>query len=171
VQRLLAQNGGKAGAAGDTLKKLHILFRFAIDLGWCHSDPTHAIPRPAGSTRRAWSAEEVDAFETRWPIGTRQRLAFELLRGTGLRGHQIVGLTASDLARLPIAPALPLARRAATAGSSTSGHYALETTYGRPFSAAGFGKVMAHAISAAGLPSHCVSDGLRWSRTRAGPTR
>ena len=37
-----------------------------------------------------WSQEELDRFEARWPLGTRERLAFDLLLYTGLRRSDAV---------------------------------------------------------------------------------
>src|SRR5262249_12569701 len=37
----------------------------------------------------------------------------------------------------------------------------LTTVFGKPFSVAGFGNMMADAIKAAGLPDRCVPHGLR----------
>jgi len=166
IRRLLMHKADKASAAADALKKLRILFRFAINLGWCREDPTIGFTPPACTTRYAWSTGEIAAFEARWPVGTRERLAFDLLRHDGLRGHQIIVLTISDLAQRSIPPALPLTRRVPGARSYAAIPCALATTRGRPFSAAGFGKFLARAIADAGLPPRCVSDSIRRSRSR-----
>ena len=39
-----------------------------------------------------WTDDEVARFEARWPIGTRERLAFDLLLYTGLRRGDAVRL-------------------------------------------------------------------------------
>jgi integrase len=63
------------------------LFRWTLESGFATSDPTEGIK---GSTPRTegfhpWSEEEIECFEARWPIGTRERLALAILLYTGLR--------------------------------------------------------------------------------------
>jgi hypothetical protein len=52
-------------------------------------DPTSGIKllRGANDDRgfHTWSQEELGRFETRWPLGTPQRLAYDVLLYTGLR--------------------------------------------------------------------------------------
>jgi hypothetical protein len=36
------------------------------------------IKRPKTQEIRSWSDGEIEAYENRWPIGTKQRLAFAL---------------------------------------------------------------------------------------------
>ncbi|MFL9827965.1 tyrosine-type recombinase/integrase [Rhodoplanes sp. SY1] len=64
------------------------LFRWAVDADFCKDDPTADV-RPPKAKRSdgfpVWEPEDVAKFEARWPIGTRARLAFDLLRYTGLR--------------------------------------------------------------------------------------
>ncbi|WP_245431124.1 tyrosine-type recombinase/integrase [Rhodoplanes roseus] len=64
------------------------LFRWAVDADLCKDDPTADV-RPPKAKRSdgfpVWEPEDVAKFESRWPIGTRARLAFDLLRYTGLR--------------------------------------------------------------------------------------
>jgi hypothetical protein len=72
------------GAARDTLKKLRILIKLAIDKGWLKHDPSAGITRPKGGEIRAWTAAELAAFEKRWPLGTKQRTAFALILNMGV---------------------------------------------------------------------------------------
>jgi integrase len=44
-----------------------------------------------------WTADELAAFETRWPIGSTPRLAFALLLYTGQRRSDVVGMAWSDV--------------------------------------------------------------------------
>lgn len=63
----------RPGAALDTLKKLRILIKHAIDKDWLKYDPSVGIKRPKGNEIRAWTDAELMAFERRWLIGTKQR--------------------------------------------------------------------------------------------------
>jgi integrase len=53
------------------------------------TDPTVGIKKLVGRNDadgfHTWTQEELDRFEARWPVGTRERLAFDLLLYTGLR--------------------------------------------------------------------------------------
>ena len=163
MKHLTARITTGPAAQADALKKLRILLRFAVDLGWCASDPSNGLRPPDTRRRAAWSAGEIAAFEARWSTGTRQRLAFDLLRHAGLRGHQIVTTVNLDLARWNIQPAEPikLRRRRLSIDADPAMAFALTTARGRPFSAAGLGKFMARAIADAELPARCVADNLR----------
>ena len=111
VRRFLNTRISTPSGREDVLKKLRVLFRAAIDLGWCTHDPTDGLHFQIGSHRVGWSTDELAAFEAHWPVGTRERLAFDLLRRSGLRGHRIVTFTVADLAQwnLPTRPPKPSA--------------------------------------------------------------
>ena len=53
------------------------------------ADPTKGVKLLAGANDAdgfyVWTQQELDRFEARWPVGTRERLAFDLLLYTGLR--------------------------------------------------------------------------------------
>jgi integrase len=165
-----------SGAANDLLKKLRILTRFAIERGARRDDPTLAIHRyPAGNGHHCWTEGEIAAFERRWPVGTRERLAFSLLLCTAQRRSDVVRMGWDQLADgrltvrqrktgaellIPVHPELKAALTAA--GEPTF----LVTSFGKPFTAAGFGNWMSARIAEAGLPDRCVTHGLRKAAAR-----
>ena len=67
------------------------LFQWALAGEFVSADPTVGVKLPrAPKAQRdrgfaAWSDDDVAAFEARWPLGTTQRLAFDILRYTGMR--------------------------------------------------------------------------------------
>src|SRR6516165_7002327 len=63
------------------LKVLRPLIRFAISLGWHTEDPTHELRATVkrGPGFRPWGEDQISAFRAYHQIGTRARLAFELL--------------------------------------------------------------------------------------------
>jgi integrase len=64
------------------------LFRWAADAKMIRVDPTISVenpPRRKGVGFRAWTEDDVVAFERRWPPGTRQRVWLHVLLYTGLR--------------------------------------------------------------------------------------
>lgn len=133
IRHLIGARSGPA-SANDALKKVRLLMRFAVELGWRTDDPTIGLAAKATGTAHAWTGDEIRQFEARWPIGTRERSVFTRMLRDGMR--------ACDIA-------------AASEGSP------MLTCHGRRFSAAGLGHSMARAIAEAGLPQRCIPRGLR----------
>ena len=123
-----------------------------------------------------WTEEEIEKFQAHWPVGTRQRLALELMLLTAQRGGDIrllgpqhrkggalvlvQGKTRAPL-KLAIVPAL-----AAVLDATPTGHLAyIVTERQEPFSPRGFGQWFAKACDSAGLP-HCRAHGLRKAAAR-----
>jgi integrase len=175
IQAMLAakmQSGGPE-AANNRLRILRLLVKCAIDLGWRDDNPTLGIKKMASTTGgfHSWTEDEIAAYETHWPIGTRARLAFALLlftaqrRGDAIRmGRQHVrngvievkqSKTGAELA-IPLHPDLVTVLDAAPREHLTF----LTTAAGKPFSAAGFGNWFRECCDAAGLPQ-CTAHGLR----------
>ena len=77
------------------------LFRWAHKAKFVKTDPTAGVgnpPRKTGEGFIPWTEEHAAAYETRWPIGTHQRVWLDVLLYTGLRrgdavrvGRQHVG--------------------------------------------------------------------------------
>lgn len=60
---ILGPLADRPGAALDTLRKLRILIKHAIDKGLLKYDPSIGIKRPKGKQIRAWTDAELAAFE------------------------------------------------------------------------------------------------------------
>lgn len=86
----------KPSDANKFVKATRKLFAFAKERGFVKSNPgaeTSLVKLPnRGFGFHAWTEEEVLAYETRWPIGTRERLAIDLLMYTGVRRSDVVRL-------------------------------------------------------------------------------
>ena len=82
-QFILAPYADRPGAQLDTLKKMRILIKHAIHIGWLKQDPSSGIKRGKSKEIRSWRDHELAAFEARWPVGTRQRAAYELMLNVG----------------------------------------------------------------------------------------
>lgn len=63
------------------------LFEWAVKADHAKTDPTLGVdtPRPQTEGFAVWPAEWCQRFERRWPLGTRERVAYEVLFQTGLR--------------------------------------------------------------------------------------
>lgn len=73
------------------IKVLRALFRFAIKTGIATSDPTFGIVLPPlnNSGIRCWSEDHIKIFESKYPIGTLERLIFTLALYTALRREDL----------------------------------------------------------------------------------
>lgn len=75
--------------ANKYVRATKLLFNYAIEREWVEHNPADGIGKLAtsetGDGFHTWTEDEMAAFEQRWPIGTMQRLAYEIVRCTGLR--------------------------------------------------------------------------------------
>lgn len=81
--------------ARNFLDAMRGLFRWALEADHVTIDPTAGVTNPerkSGPGFEIWSEEEVDRYERRWPIGTRQRVWMAVLLYTGLRRGDAVRL-------------------------------------------------------------------------------
>jgi integrase len=172
-------------AANYFLKALRGFFRWAVEEKLVPLDPTIGVKMLVGKNDadglHTWTQEELDRYETRWLVGTRERLAFDLLLYTGLRrGDAVrVGLQhvrdgvivlrnekhrhgkPGEQVAIPILA--PLA--ASIAATKTGDLTYLVTESGRPWVKESFGNCFRDACRAAGCPGS--AHGLR----KAGATR
>lgn len=74
------------------LETLRDLFKWAVRSELAPDDPTRDVdaPRRKSDGHHVWTGDECRRFEDRWPLGTRERLAFDLLLCTGLRRGDVV---------------------------------------------------------------------------------
>jgi integrase len=64
------------------------LFAWAKEAGFVKQDPAVGVSYPPfkyGTGFPVWSEQDVEAYEARWPLGTRQRVWIAVLLYTGLR--------------------------------------------------------------------------------------
>jgi integrase len=155
-----------------TISVLRLLLSFAVDAGWRADNPCRGLKRYRGGEFRSWTDEEFMRYEQRWPLGTRERLAYDLLLYTMQRGSDAVNMKRSDIAGgklritqqktgtkllIKIHPALARSIKA----SSAKGIYILGDAAGRPIQRRTLTAIMRRAAKKAGLPSDCVAHGLR----------
>lgn len=166
-------------AARHFIETMRGLFQWALDAEHVAADPTQGVkgPRKTGPGFHTWTDDECAGFERRWPIGTRERLAFDVLLYTGLRrgdavrvGWQHVrdGLLSLETQKtgepvfIPVLPPLAASLDAGPVGRETWIAGAGE----KPLTKESFGNWFREACNAAGL-AHCSAHGLR----KAGATR
>jgi integrase len=74
--------------AGNFIKLMRGLFRWAADAGHVKADPTTDVKRPTlrkSAGFPAWAEDDVERYEAHWPIGTKERVWLAVLLYTGLR--------------------------------------------------------------------------------------
>ena len=173
--RALIQKIGdkRPGMANLTKSVLTRVFRVAVDSGQWHINPFARLPAYKGGTRHTWTEAELSAFEKRWPLGTRERLAYALLLYTGQRVGDVVRMHRRDVVageihlaqektdaelRLPMHPELTRAMKAMPAQTLSlfAGKRGGTLKRGDDLS-----KIIRKAVKAAGLPPRCKAHGLR----------
>jgi enterobacteria phage integrase len=175
--RILQPYADRPAAALDTLKKLRILISHAISIGWLKSDPSAGIKRPKTKEIRAWTDAEMAAFEKRWPIGTKQRTAYALMRNVGAARVDVHEMTWAQVdadgvryrrskTGVAVDSGMQKDLRAALDATPRTHVTIINTEFGRPFTVNGFSGFMRDAMTAAGLPLDCKPHGLRKSLGR-----
>jgi integrase len=131
-----------------------------------------------GDGHHTWTNEQIEQYRARHPLGTKARLALELLlavaarRGDGIslgRQHMkngwLVYTQQKNRRRKPVTVEIPipasLAEAVAACPSSPEALTFLTNEWGRPFSAKAFGTWFRKCCNDAGLPQRCVPHGLR----------
>lgn len=163
----------KPGAANKMLRILKVLLAFGRLRGYNKDNVAKGIPLLKLGEHRAWTIEELRFFESRWAIGTLERLGFALSLYTGQRRADVATLRWTSIAGdaiklaqqktntvlvIPVHPELKTILGAVHPRSDT-----IIAKNGKPLSPVYFGHLMAKAIEAAGLDRKCVLHGLRKS--------
>jgi len=156
------------------LKTLRQFFRWCVTRKLVQNDPTFGVrlKAPKSDGHHTWTEDEIAAFETRWPIGSKARLALALGLYTAQRRGDVIRIgrqhirdgvlsvrqekTGAKLA-IPIHPDLE-----AIIAATPIGHLTLLTTVsGKSYGANDFTYQFRTWCNAAGLPKRCVFHGLR----------
>lgn len=182
VKALIGSMATTPQAANKLLSKLKILMALALDEGWIAIDPTQGVKGYGKKTDgfHTWSEDEIAIYQARHPLGTKARLASDILLYTGQRRSDGVraGKQHTRNGRISVAQQKTGARlsipmhqklRASIAAAEASGVTGdltfLVTDYGKAFTAPGFGNKMRSWCDEAGLPQ-CSSHGLRKAAAR-----
>jgi integrase len=86
-------NGRPPFAQRNWLDVLKPLLEFAVSIGWTKENPAQGIKvkRPKkGVGFQPWGPAQIEAFRAHYPLGSRERLALELLLGTMQRRSDVV---------------------------------------------------------------------------------
>ncbi len=179
VRAILAKKASTPQAANNLRKIIRLLMRFAIDEGWRRDDPTVGVKaiRARSDGFHTWTESDIAAFEKRWPVGTKQRLAMALALYTGQRRSDLVLMGKQHIRngniyitqqKTKTKLAIPVhSRLQAVLDATPSEHLTfLTTAYGKGFTPAGFGGWFRAACEEARLPKGCSVHGLRKAACR-----
>jgi integrase len=179
IRAIRDERADAAGAANDRLKALRAVYKLAVDDDLMETNPAMMVPyiRVPSDGFHTWTEAEVLQYRKHHPLGTKARLACDLLLLLGPRISDVVRLgrqNERDAGRRIVfqvqkgrdqkfkeleLPILADLRRSIDA--TRSGHLAyLVTEFGKPFSEKGFGNWFKKRCREAGLP-HCSAHGLR----------
>jgi len=154
--------------ARNFLDAMRGLFRWAITAGLVKTNPTLGVDNPRrkkGAGFIPWTEEHVDAYERRWPLGTRQRVWLDVLLYTGLRRGDSVRLGRQHVrdgvatiktekggftveVTLPLLPVLTTTLQVGPCGDLA---FIVGAT-GEPLTKESFGNAFREACEAAGIP-------------------
>lgn len=170
----------RPGMANLTRAVLSKVMGYAIETSVRHDNPFAGLRPYRLGTYHTWTDAEIAQFERRWPLGTRERLAFALLLYTAQRGGDVVRMVRSDIVGehirvaqdktrkgttnellIPIHQALA---RALQAGPVVGMQHVITDARGRPLR--NLTELIEAAVKRAGLPSRCVAHGLRKAALR-----
>src|SRR5262249_14307360 len=92
IKDIIGAKANTPEAANNLRKVLRVVLNHAIEIGMMASNPAIGVKRyrSHGDGVHTWSEAEVVQFEARHPIGSKARLALELLLGTGQRRSDVV---------------------------------------------------------------------------------
>jgi len=81
------------GSAENFVVCMKGLFKWCVEFELVTSNPTENVKAPKRAKDagfKPWTEDEIAAFRAHWPIGTRERVAFDLLLYTGLRRGDVL---------------------------------------------------------------------------------
>ncbi|RQW41381.1 tyrosine-type recombinase/integrase [Novosphingobium sp. LASN5T] len=178
VEAMLAEMLPHRTAANMLRKRLLALYKFAIRIGMAKDNPV-GVTKPfkvESQGFHTWTEEEIATYQARHLVGTKARLAFDLMLWTGQRGgdartfgpghirnRRLVFSQEKTGAAISV-PVLPDLAASIMATPSGAMVFVLND-HGKPFTRKGFGNKFRQWCDEAGL-SHCSAHGLRKAAAR-----
>ena len=159
------------------LRVLKPLMRFAVSINMITDDPTRDIKLKMRKSEgfRPWGEDQIAAFRRHHALGTRARLALELLLNTAQRRGDVVRMGPQHIAMRDTGPCLHVRQQKTgvhldlplfpelqeALDAMPAAHLSFLTTgHGKPFTAAGFGNWFRDVCNEAGLHGYSA-HGLR----------
>jgi integrase len=182
AQKSLREDGktmGGPAAAQRLRKQLRRLFEHAVRLEMIRKNPVQHTTAVKYKTKgfHSWTEDEIAVFRERHALGTKARLALEIMLWTGQRRgdahrfgppHVRNGRIFYEQEKSGKELSLPMARQLRTAIDAMPAigvQTFLVTDHGKPFTKGGFGNWFRDRCDEAGL-KHCAAHGLRKAMAR-----
>lgn len=151
-------------AAVNELKALKPVFAHALKLRFIATDPTRGLKldRPNSDGFRTADADEIEAFQKHWPVGTVERIVFDLALFTGAARADLVKLSRRNIkdgvltyrrqkskveANVPVTPEL----RAVIERMPDIAPAFILNRKGKPYTAESLGNLFRDAATTAGM--------------------
>lgn len=178
VAKLMETMGATPSAANNLKKRLSQLFDYAILLGFRKDNPAKPVRGFKIKTggHKTWQEAQIATFEAAYPVGTRERLAFDLALYTAQRRSDICGmgpqhteagkirvkqLKTEKTLMIPIHPKL-----AQSIAACKTGHLAfIVSERGAPYTKESFGNWFSDACKEIGVDGYRL-HGLRKAASR-----
>jgi site-specific recombinase XerD len=178
VERSRDKRSATPGAADKLVKYLRSLFKWAVRKKHAKNNPAIGVEKINETVGwHTWTLPEVATYCTHHPVGTRARLALEIMLNIGARRSDACGVgrqhesgdylefvawkgRAREKTRKAIVAKFTSELREALVDTPVGDLTYLVNDQGRPFTIAGFGNKMREWCDAAGLPQ-CSAHGLR----------
>jgi integrase len=178
IDEILGGMSSTPAAANNLRKVLKRIFKIAVKAGLRSDNPvTETDTYKSGKGFHTWEEEEIEQYRAKHPAGTMARLALELALNTAARRCNVARLERDQLKDglfyiehvkgndPTIVECLDETKEAIDAMPVAGLQFFLLTSFGKPFSVAGFGNKVREWCDAAGLP-HCSLHGLRKAMSR-----
>lgn len=179
IRAMIDAKAETPAAANNLRRMLRMILRFAVERNWRRDNPVLSVRKISlrSTGFHSWTEDEITDFEAKYPIGSRARLAFALLLYTAQRRADVVTMGRQHIRGgsiqvkqqktgtrllIPIHAGLQRALDAAPVENMTF----LVTSFGKPFTPAGFTNWFRDCVRAAGLPDDCSPHGLRKAAAR-----
>lgn len=164
------------GIANLTRSVLSNVYRYAMKLKIRKDNPfsSEVIEAYELGSHHTWTDEQLEQYRRRWPVGTRERLAFAVLLYSGQRVSDAVklprGVTNFTIKQQKtgvelVMPVHPAITRAAAA-LPENGIYLICDKDGYPIKPDTLSWIIREAVREAGLPPRCKAHGLRKANQR-----
>jgi integrase len=178
VNTLMEKMADTPSAANNLLKRLRTLFDYAILLNMRRDNPAKAVRslKARGDGFHEWAEAEIAKFKKAHPIGTKARVALEILlctaqrrsdaammgEGSGRAGYvKVRQLKTGKALTIRMHRDLKAAVEACPSGKPTF----IVSSRGTPYTKESFGNWFKDQCVEAGLP-HCAAHGLRKAAAR-----
>jgi integrase len=168
VQRIVNEKASTPFAQRNFVNTLHAMFKWAVAEGRIPDNPTLGVTRIKARSAgfKTWTEGDIERMEAKYPIGSKGRLAFALILYTGLRRSDVVKLgrqhihngvitldqsktEGSEEAHLEI-PMHPKLAEIIEATPMVGVKTFLVTSFGKPYTAPGFGNWFRELADATG---------------------